>query len=163
MNLYFHEKTEVNPTKLFHELASLSFKDKIDFYEITEKFILKANKVLTLDEELELKHLLDNHSLDYIAGDIGEVVDKAMEFGHKLLVNFSMENVILGITEAGLTEAVLDYLEPIKSAVQTGSLYLVITKIDRLIFEGIPTNLSPFVSVEKLVLLKGDINKYLGN
>jgi len=161
MNLYFNDNTNFNVTKLFYEMSTLSFKEKIDYYEITEKFVLKTKQPLSLDQELELKKLLDKHTTDYIEGSISEIVDNSIEFGHKILLDFSRQNIILGITEAGLTEAVLDYLEPIKSAVQTGSLYLVITKIDKLIIENVPQNLNPFVSNEKLSNIKLEIENYL--
>lgn len=161
MNLYTHTKVEINFVKLNKELELSSFKSEISFYECDEVFRLVTSEPLNLDKQLEFKAMLDNHNPEYMAGTIKEIVDKAIEYGHNLLVGFSTANVLQGITQAGLTEAVLDYMSPIKMAIDSGSLYVVIAKLDKLIFEGVPANLSPFVTTERLEEIKTEIETYL--
>jgi hypothetical protein len=162
MKMYANPNITINFNKLDVELSAASFESKISHYECTDTFKLVCTEELTLDEELEYKHILDAHTVDYAPDVIIEAVKGAIEFGHELLISYSMENVLLGITEAGKTEAVLDFLAPIKNAVETGSLYLVIAKIDGLMFDGLPENLAPFVTDEKLTNFKNAITKYLG-
>lgn len=161
MNMYANDNITINFNKLSIELAAASFKEKVSYYECTDVFRIITKEVLTLEEELEFKAILDNHTDDFMEGTIKEVVDLAIEYGHKLLVDFSTANVMSGITQAGLTEAVLDYMGVIKMAVDSGSLYVVIAKLDALIFDGVPDNLAPFVTTEKLEGIKADIETYL--
>ena len=160
--MYSNNNININPEKISYEISLLSFKSKISHYEITDKFRLITNEALTLDEELEFKTIAEAHTPDYVAGNIRNVIANAMDFGQSLLVDFSSQNVLEGITQAGKTEAVLDYLGVVKTAIDTGSLYLVIAKIDSLLFEQVPTNLAPFVTVEKLNVFKAKIENYLG-
>lgn len=89
-----------------------------------------------------------------------KIVD-AIKFGHNLTVKFATENVLMGITQAGKTKEVSDYLADVTRYCQTGSLYEVINEIDRLIASGIPTNLSPFITVDRLNEFKQSTLDYL--
>jgi predicted P-loop ATPase len=101
----------------------------------------------------------------YIEGDVSEaakiVISEAMEFGRTLVVDFAAENVLMGITQAGKTKAVADYLSDVSRYTQTGSLYEVISEIDRLIQEGLPSDLEPFITESRLIAFKQKIIDYL--
>lgn len=54
---------------------------------------------------------------------IANVVRKAMSFGNDLMVEFSTENVMMGITQDGMTKTVRKNMSQVMSALMSGSLY----------------------------------------
>ena len=86
---------------------------------------------------------------------------EAMEFGSEMMLNFSKENVLLGISQAGKTKPVLDFLLEVKTAMDTGSLYAAIAEIDSLISAGLPAELEPFITEDRLTTFKRNIQAYL--
>lgn len=56
-------------------------------------------------------------------------VKSARTFGEKLMEDFVMENIVMGITQDNMTEAVLDIMAPIEAALRTGSLHIAIKRI----------------------------------
>lgn len=54
---------------------------------------------------------------------VQDAVKKAIDFGQKVLVQFSSENIQLGITQAGMTKQVRQVMSEVISALSTGSLY----------------------------------------
>jgi hypothetical protein len=98
--------------------------------------------------------------IDYVS--IGKkIVRDAIEFGQELVIDFAGENVALGITQAGKTKEVADYLEDVQRYISSGSLYEVIDQIDDLIANTVPSSLSPFVTDERLLEMKEKIEDYL--
>lgn len=89
------------------------------------------------------------------------VVKKAVDFGQDLMIKFAGENVALGITQAGKTKDVADYLADVTRYLQTGSLYEVMNEIDSLILAGIPIELSPFVTQSRMEEFKSKVSNYL--
>jgi hypothetical protein len=51
------------------------------------------------------------------------IIDEAIKFGNELIIEFAAENVVLGITQAGMTTAVRSAAAQVINALQTGSLY----------------------------------------
>lgn len=88
-------------------------------------------------------------------------VKRAVEFGQELMIRFAGENVALGITQAGKTKEVADYLADVTRYLQTGSLYEVINEIDSLILAGIPSELSPYITQVRMEEFKSKVNNYL--
>jgi len=97
---------------------------------------------------------------------ISSIVDKSISraqlFGDTLIQQFAVENVLLGITQAGKTRAVSDYLVKLLTYLETGSLYAAIEQIDALINDGLDSNLSPFVTADRMTSYKNQIQDYLG-
>lgn len=89
------------------------------------------------------------------------IIRQALAFFDELMTEFAGENIALGITQAGKTKDVADYLADVLRYGQTGSLYEVIAECDRLINEGIPAGLSPFVTETRLNSVKALIVAYL--
>lgn len=88
-------------------------------------------------------------------------IEAAVQFGNTLMIKFASENVLMGITQAGKTKAVADYLADATRYIQTGSLYEVVHEIDRLLGEGVPSDLSPFITASRMNQIKEDILDYL--
>lgn len=90
-----------------------------------------------------------------------EKIKDSIEFAADLMLDFSSENVVLGITQNGKTKDVSDYLADMTRYLQTGSLYEVINEIDYLVAQGIPSDLSPYVTDERMGEFKQRILDYL--
>lgn len=89
------------------------------------------------------------------------IVKQAQSFASQIVVEFAAENILMGITQAGKTKVVADYLADVTRYAQTGSLYEVINEITRLINSGIPADLSPFVTQVRLEAFRQKIINYL--
>lgn len=60
---------------------------------------------------------------------VEEALQSAMDFGTQCLREFSAENVLLGITQAGMTGTILTILTNVMQALLAGSLYEAIARI----------------------------------
>lgn len=93
---------------------------------------------------------------------IEDIVKNAMAFFNNISVKYAAENIAMGITAAGKTKDVADYLKEVIRYGQTGSLYEVINEIDALVAATVPGNLSPFVTETRLEEFKAKVEAYLG-
>lgn len=91
------------------------------------------------------------------------IVENAMEFGNEMILNFASENVLMGITQAGKTKDVADYLQNVDRYMRSGSLYEVINEINSLITAGVPVDLAPFITEDRLNQFITEINEYLAD
>lgn len=107
-------------------------------------------EIETFEEELPLA------SIDFTA-----IVKDGINFGNDLIIAFAAENVSMGITQAGKTKAVADYLVDVTRYAQTGALYEVINEVDRLSTAGLPPELAPFITQTRLDAFKQKILDYL--
>jgi len=113
----------------------------------------------TQDLKNAIQTIVDNHTSLLIYKTI---ISNAMNFGATLKIEFAAENIAMGITQAGKTKAVADYLAKVIVYLDTGSLYEVINEVNSLISEGIPSELSPFVTESRLNTFKAKVQTYLG-
>jgi 6-pyruvoyl-tetrahydropterin synthase len=90
------------------------------------------------------------------------IIKNAVQFGQDLIITFAAENVSQGITQAGKTRAVATYLANIQVLLNGGSLYGALDEIDDLVTAGIPSDLSPFITEQRLLNYKEIIEEYLG-
>lgn len=97
-----------------------------------------------------------------LSQNVKNIVAGAMHFGNELMVEFAAENVMMGITQTGKTKAVADYLADATRYLISGSLYEVVNEVDRLLAEGIPQELAPYVTVERMTGFKQKILGFLG-
>jgi hypothetical protein len=114
----------------------------------------------TINETL-LDGIISFHVPDYSKATVETIIKNAIYFGEELLVDFASDNVLMGITQAGKTKAVADYLSDVTRYMQTGSLYEVLNEIDRLKLEGLPVDLEPFITTARLDAFKAKIQEYL--
>ena len=87
------------------------------------------------------------------------VIVKAIAFGSKLINQYAAENVILGITQAGMTATVRSRMGTIISALQTGSLYDVIVEC-----KAIPADHkdATYITDARLLSFVNKVEAYLG-
>jgi hypothetical protein len=116
---------------------------------------------LSTEEKNELDAIVLAHTGSILPIYEG-IVQRAIDFFHNAMIIFAAENITMGITQAGKTKDVADYLQDIMRYGQSGSLYEVITAINELEAIGHPTDLAPFVTTERMALFKGKIEVYLG-
>lgn len=89
-------------------------------------------------------------------------ISDAMNFGNGMIVQASVENITMGITQVGKTKIVLDYLNNVQTYLKAGSLYAAIEEINNLLQADIPSELAPFVTGSRLTSYKHQIQTYLG-
>ena len=94
-------------------------------------------------------------------------------FVKRLIAEFAAENIVLGINQAGKTADLLGLFEKqinigaiypisLKSCFDTGSLYVAIDVLNHLIAnESLYTGLSPFVTVERLTIMRDKVINFL--
>lgn len=92
------------------------------------------------------------------------MVQEAIAFGQSLTVQFATQNVMAGITQAGQTQAVLNYTSNLYTYLATGSLYVAIAEIESMIADtsSTKTALAPFVTNDILYVYLNQIQGYLG-
>lgn len=90
---------------------------------------------------------------------IESVISKAIAFGNGLITKYAAENVMLGITQAGMTSTVRSRMTDVISAIQTGSLYDVIHEIKTFPEENKD---AVFITNARLLLFCNKIEAYLG-
>jgi len=91
--------------------------------------------------------------------NVSQIVKAAIEFGNSLLVEFSTENILLGITQDGMTKTVRQAMTEIILALQTGSLYDAIDEIDLIPAESKD---GKYITDARLQEYKQKIQDYLG-
>lgn len=94
---------------------------------------------------------------EIIAGKINE----ASVFGRTLILDFAVENVQMGITQAQKTREVADYLRGVQRYLESGSLYAALAATNEMISGGVPSNLAPFVTQQRLELYRDRIEDFL--
>jgi hypothetical protein len=160
MNSYTFEK-EPDLDKLKVEIETSVLSDKFSHLEVSKGKVTVYCSDL-VDHELKLLELIvKNHNIKKDKKFYNAVINSAINFGHKIMVEFASENVMMGITQAGKTKEVANYLTDVARHIQTGSLYEVINEIDRLKIEGLPQDLSPFITETRLDRFKQKILDYL--
>jgi len=92
------------------------------------------------------------------------IVLAAMTFGQQLMVQFAVQNILAGITQAGQSANLLAYTANLSQAITTGSLYVAIAQIEAMIADtsSAKTNLSPFITNAVLYIYLNQIQAYLG-
>lgn len=151
-----------NPVKLYRELNTSSVAGLISSITISgDNIDIETYDELSTSDETTLSSLIASHTTPDPTASVNKALENAMEFGHKLLLDFSTQNVLNGITQAGKTKEVLNYLINVKSAIDTGSLYVAVAEIDDLILAGVPVDLDPFINETILNTFKARIIAFL--
>ncbi len=88
-------------------------------------------------------------------------INEASTFGRALILDFAVENVQMGITQAGKTRDVADYLAKIQRYLESGSLYAALAEANDLITAGVPSELNPYVTDVRLTTYRDRIQAFL--
>lgn len=157
---------QVNSEKLEQELlvSSLaSIYSHITTVSSPLSTTIHSTRELTSEEISQLESIVTSHTTSPSPAEyVQSVITAAITFGNQLVISFAAENVLLGITQTNKTKEVSDYLANVLRYIQSGSLYEVINEINRLETEGLPSELSPFVTTSRLLSFKNKVEAYLG-
>ena len=144
---------EVTNSPIASNIISISTSD--------DNFSIFFETALSNEEKLLLDELVNNHELEDYTTIITNKILSSIEFGKTMLVEFATNNVINNITQSGKTKQVADYLGSLSYLLNSGSLYAAIEEMDRLITEGVPVELSPYVTEEIINYYKQKILEFL--
>jgi hypothetical protein len=111
----------------------------------------KEEKALLLDEKLKTANVLRfamRHTISSVCGSLTEEqiddhlssiatyqatvaykIEDAMSFGNKIMIEFTTDNIMLGITADGMTGTVRKRLQEVIMCLLTGSLYDAIAEV----------------------------------
>ncbi len=163
MQQYFYQKV-INAAKLNRELCASSISQKAVKIMASDTDVnIFFDNSLTAEEVLELDSIVQAHTTDDSIVYTQNLVQSAMEFGRSLMIDFAAENVRMGITQAGKTKAVLNYMISVKEAIDTGSLYTAMDEVDALILATVPQDLDPFITEARLLAFKQKILDWLSS
>jgi len=142
-------------------LKSTILNSKYEGFTYSNSKLYISTSTLTELEIIEIETIIAT----YFDGTIyaKSIVSDAMKFGEELIVEFASENVLLGITQAGKTKDVSDYLQNLDRYLRSGSLYEAKNEIQSLISNGLDVNLEPFINEERLSDFSSKIDSYLGD
>jgi len=126
----FHPDVQV----LFYPTEeALQLKDYVELQPRTEmQDVVDEEGNVTGQVEVQLKPLavkIEPPAVEPPAVDLRAVVRAAIAFGNAIIEEFTVENIMLGITQDNMTETVLDIMAPASEALRSGSLYAAITRI----------------------------------
>ena len=85
-------------------------------------------------------------------------IAEAVSFGSRQMIKFAAENVMLGITQAGMTTTIRNVIKDVVNCLQTGSLYDAITAVRAIPAENKDAT---FVTDARLLTFINQIEIYL--
>jgi hypothetical protein len=100
-----------------------------------------------------------NATLNATKAAVAAQVSAARVFGNQQVDQFETENVMLGITADGKTEAILDLMGPVMTAMQSGSLTVAISRM-----KAIPTASydSKYVTAVRILSYVNALESFMG-
>lgn len=123
------------------------------------------NTIVRMDSDIGVvnKQKLDtlvtaNQTVVQASEQIKAAVNNAITFGNQIVVEFIVENVMLGITQLGLTSHVRKVTAPITSSLTTGSLYDAINEI--VILNSVDFD-SVIITPARILAFRNKIETYL--
>lgn len=116
-------------------------------YKEYVKWIEEGNTPSETAKALDVKEIVSNS------------IQRAMNFGKELSLEFLTENVMLDITQLGMVEQVRESMDIVFRAIETGSLFEAIARMKK-----IPEELKDpiFVNDARLLRYVNKIEEYLG-
>lgn len=81
------------------------------------------NQELTVNDLNLLTTIVSNHNNFDQKKYVESLILKSINFGNELISEFAAENVMMGITQDGMTGTVRKHMSEVVSALNTGSLY----------------------------------------
>lgn len=159
--IYTFQKNIISD-KLQDELIQLGF-ESLQYIETVGTTVnIYFSDELSNEDQTALANVVSSHSTNPALADIVDAkIRQATAFGEGILKDFTIENVLLGITQAGKTRAVSDYCHKLSHYISTGSLYAAMEQVDVMINAGIDESLAPFVTEARLLTYKSKIAIFL--
>lgn len=121
------------------------------------------------EEEADLQDIVSAHENTATAEQISrQKLRAAKRFAQGLTEEFTVENISLGITQAGKTRAVGDMMKEISFWMETGSLYEAMGSINALIAKiedpsDSTEEIDPFITIQRLNWFKPQIQSFLSS
>jgi hypothetical protein len=150
---------QVNSDRLLQEIkdAGLSSIHHID--TVGTSVAVCFSEALSPVQKTNLDTIIASHILTTTRDTINALIDSAYAFSAKLMKDFVVENVMLGITQRGLTKHVRLTTREIKDALESGSLRDAIMEIRALD----PADFDPVIlTPARLLLFRNKIETWLG-
>ncbi len=157
MTQYTYVK-QINSSRLVKEItaAGLTNLDHIDTFGPT--VVVCFVNSLSDSQKTVLDTIISNHILETTREMIDAVITDAIAFGNTVKKDFVAENVMLGITQRGLTGHVRKMLREVKDAMESGSLYDAITEIKSLNPDDFD---NAIVTPARILVFRNKIETYL--
>jgi hypothetical protein len=157
---YIFTKSNINLSKLQKEILPLVNIDGLSYSD--PELTVHVSTTLTQEQLDSITTVITNHNPVDMDAIIQAKIDDAVHFGKEIMDAFKRENILMGITQAGKTKAVHDYLHWVEHYVSSGSLYAGKDQVLNIInANNIPADLSPFVTVPRLTIFVNKILVYL--
>lgn len=86
------------------------------------------------------------------------VLQNAVAFGTKLMEDFVMENIAMGITVDNMSEAVLDAMAPVEAALRTGTLHVALKRLKEIPVEQKDAK---YITDARLLAAVNELEEYL--
>lgn len=113
---------------------------------------------LSAPQKATLDTVVANHQLTTTKEMVQTIIFNAIAFGSQLTKDFVTDNVMLGITQRGLTGHVRRMFREIKDCMDTGSLYDAVTEIKNLDPDGFD---NVIVTPARVLAFRNKIETYL--
>ena len=155
-------KGDINILTLEQEINLLNISKIVKtIVDIGTEFVVVFDDDLSVNEVDSLDSAIAIHNHRTPEEEVKIIVSNAIKFGQELIIDFASQNVLMGITQAGKTKDVADYLSNLMRYAQSGSLYEVINETNLLISQGLPSDLSPFITESRMNEFKQKVIDYL--
>lgn len=157
---YTFIKSNVNLPKLQKEISAII---SINGLSNSDSEVIVHTAVDLIQDQIDaINTIINNHNPLDMDAIIQAKIDDAVVFGKEIMDAFKRENILMGITQAGKTKAVQDYLHRVEHYVSSGSLYAGKDEVMAIInANAIPVDLAPFVTVARLKVFVNKILVYL--
>lgn len=129
--------------------------------------IVKFHDEVSNEDSMLVFNYWDSVTIETFQPTLEEIINlkinEARIFGNEIIIKAAVENVTMGITQAGKTKEVADLFANLQYYLTTGSLHAGVAEIQRIINLGLDPELEPFVTEERLLSYKTKIEEFLNS
>ena len=148
-----------NLDKLTTEINTASIPNLIFLNLVNNDLEINFSQELTSQQLESLTTIITNHNIIDTKLYIQSVIQNSINFGNKLISEFAAENVMMGITQDGMTGPVRKRMSEVVNALNTGSLYDAIAEA-----KAVPSEHKDvkYITDTRLLQFVNKIETYLG-